>query len=73
MDLFSATRNVLLGSASERKAVSLAGSGAPLKLPPGRHGAILGCWGLALTVGAHFLVMVVVVSVGRAAERAHTS
>lgn len=44
----------MLGGASERKGVSLAGSGAPLKLPPGRQGAILGCWDLALTVCALF-------------------
>lgn len=51
LGLFSALRNVLIGGPAERKAIASAGTATHLKPTPGRQGAILGCWELALTVG----------------------
>ena len=50
LGLFSALRNVLIGGPAERKAIASAGTATHLKPTPGRQGAILGCWELALTV-----------------------
>ncbi|CAM9220994.1 unnamed protein product, partial [Hapterophycus canaliculatus] len=49
LGLFSAIRNVLIGGASERKAIESAGTTAQLKPSAGRQGAILDCWELGLT------------------------
>lgn len=52
LGLFSALRNVLIGGPAERKTIASAGTATHLKPTPGRQGAILGCWELALTVSS---------------------
>ncbi|CAN0224874.1 unnamed protein product, partial [Ectocarpus sp. 12 AP-2014] len=49
LGLFSALRNVLIGGPTERKAIASAGTTTQLKPAPGRQGAIVGSWELALT------------------------
>ncbi|CAM9760008.1 unnamed protein product [Ectocarpus sp. 4 AP-2014] len=49
LGLFSALRNVLIGGPTERKAIASAGTTTQLKPPPGRQGAVVGSWELALT------------------------
>ena len=55
LNLFSVTRNVLLGNKAERSAVATAGGSTPMKPPPERQRAIQGSWELALAVSSFFI------------------